>query len=319
MIDLNDLPHADARRLISSGAPVFVYANPVEYHGPHLPLHNDGLISKGLARDLHARLGADAPFLVGADLEMGVDPCRGPGTRAFSYEALRDAAVDVAHTLADLGARKLVVMTFHGSPLHEHALEAGCAAFRARGGRALNPMNLLLDLLVRVDGRRFAPAVAHVDDERERMALLDNIPHDFHAGFFETSLTMHYAPASVSPAHAQLAPCPPLRADPLLARLERAARLVGRTRLADEFALAAASQGWGSLRPFPGYTGAPHRASPSSGAYFAAQILDLYAPVVDAVLAGRAAAPPPVMPWVLWATLGGRREAARRFALHDVA
>jgi creatinine amidohydrolase len=221
--------------------------------------------------------------------------------------------------LVDLGARAIIAMTFHGSPLHEHAIEGGCEAVRKRGARALNPMNLLLDLLINVDGERFAPAVAHVDDAAVRARLLELIPVDFHAGFFETSMTMHYAPASVSPAHAQLPPCPALPLDAVFDRLEKGARALGRTRFADELLLAARSQGWSTLRPFPGYTSSPSYASAASGAYFADQILGLYAPVVRGVVEGTQTAPAPVMPWVLWATLGGRVEAAKRVELRDVA
>ncbi|HEY4219853.1 MAG TPA: hypothetical protein VGO62_00890, partial [Myxococcota bacterium] len=65
IIDVNDLPHSEARRALSSGAPVFLLVNPVEFHGPHLPLHNDELIALGLARDLHERLFGAHPFLLG--------------------------------------------------------------------------------------------------------------------------------------------------------------------------------------------------------------------------------------------------------------
>jgi creatinine amidohydrolase len=130
---------------------------------------------------------------------------------------------------------------------------------------------------------------------------------------------MHYAPASVSPKHVELPPCPELPLDPFLSRMERAARRIGRHRLADEFLLAARGQGWGTLRPFPGYTSAPHRATAKSGEYFASQILDLYTACVRDVLDGTRAAPPPIMPWVLWGTLYGRREAAKRIGLHEMA
>jgi hypothetical protein len=270
----------------------------------------------GLARDLHAHLYRDLPFLCGGILEMGVDPCPDPGSRAFSYSAVAHAVKLACETLCDIGARRIVVMTFHGSPLHEHAIEVGCRAARARGARALNPMNLLMDVLVNVDGHRFAPAVDHIEDAAERKQLLDAIATDFHGGFFET---LHYAPESVSPRHVDLAPCPPVPRDPLLARMERAARRLGRTRVADELLLAARSQGWGTIRPFPGYTSAPHRASAQAGAYFASQILELYGDRVRAALDGAADAPPPIMSWVLWGTLFGRRDAARKLELHEVA
>ena len=53
MISLLDIPHQEARRLVKSGAPVYLSVNPVEYHGPHLSLHNDRLISIGLIREVH--------------------------------------------------------------------------------------------------------------------------------------------------------------------------------------------------------------------------------------------------------------------------
>ncbi len=328
-ITLAALPHAAAKRAIADAvekrAPVYVFVNPVEYHGPHLPLHNDALISRGLARDLHTRMASTGPMLVGGDLEMGVDPCPGPGSRAFSFEAVRDACVDVARTLCDLAPSsnaqglRVVWMTFHGSPLHEHAIEAGVDVVRRRGGRSLNPMNALMDLLVKVDGRRFAPAVAHIESESERLALLDTIPNDFHGGFFESSMTLHYAPSSVDvDVMRALPPCPALPRAKLFMGFERTARRAGRTRLADELDLAARSQGWGSLRPFPGYTSSPHRATAASGAYFADQILGLYAEPMKAALDDGRAVAAPVMDWVRWATLGGRIEAAKKLDLAHV-
>jgi hypothetical protein len=54
MTDLLDLPHIEAAARAGEGAPAFLFVNPVEYHGPHLSLHNDRHISVGLARRLAA-------------------------------------------------------------------------------------------------------------------------------------------------------------------------------------------------------------------------------------------------------------------------
>lgn len=139
---------------------MFLTVNPVEYHGPHLSLHNDRLVSLGLIRDLHERLlvrHPEWPLLVAADLEVGVEPCSGPGSRHGRYAI---------------------------------AVEPG------PGGAA-------------IDNSRFAPAFAHVADPDERAEMLRTLRHDFHAGFFETSVALHYAPESVSPEHRGLPPCPP--------------------------------------------------------------------------------------------------------------
>src|SRR5258706_840140 len=119
MISLLDVPHQEARRLVRSGAPVYLTINPVEYHGPHLPLHNDRLISLGLLRDLHARLAAhepDRPLLLGADLEIGVEPCPGIGSRHPPLPIPPELVREACPALVELGATRVVLMTFHGSP-----------------------------------------------------------------------------------------------------------------------------------------------------------------------------------------------------------
>jgi creatinine amidohydrolase len=113
MISLFDQSHTEARRLVKTGATVFLTVNPVEFHGPHLSLHNDRIISLGLAKDLHARLEPKAPLLLGADLEVGVDPCPGPGSRHTPYGVVRDLVVEACRALAELGVKRVVLMTFH--------------------------------------------------------------------------------------------------------------------------------------------------------------------------------------------------------------
>ena len=38
------------RELLGTGAPAWILVNPIEYHGPHLSLHNDRLVSRGISR-----------------------------------------------------------------------------------------------------------------------------------------------------------------------------------------------------------------------------------------------------------------------------
>ena len=90
--DLLDQPHRRATTLLSSGAPVYLLVNPVEYHGPHLSLHNDGLLSRALVAQLHERFQRDHdwPLLQAADLELGFEPVSGPGSRHSSFATVRD-------------------------------------------------------------------------------------------------------------------------------------------------------------------------------------------------------------------------------------
>ena len=284
--------------------------NPVEYHGPHLSLHNDRLLSMGLVRDIHSRLARkrpNLPFIVAADLEIGVDPAAGPGSRHTPYSLAREMVREACRALCELGATQVVLMTFHGSPLHNLALEAGAEVCREMGARALVPMHLLLEeMLLLTDTAPYEPMVAHVDDEAARARLLSSLRTDFHAGFFETSLSLHYAPESVSPEFRHLPACPEVTPDPSLQLMSKAAELVGRTATARELGFAAVGRGWGLMRPFYGYTSEPAYASASAGKLFADVIVEKFASAIAGVLDDNHPPPVPVLRWVETMSLGGR-------------
>jgi creatinine amidohydrolase len=308
MTRLLDLPHTRARALLASGAPVYLPVNPVEYHGPHLSLHNDSLISEGFARDIHAALteqGRDWPFLLATDLEVGVDPTPGPGTRATSYRDVSMLVVDACRRLAELGARNVVLVTFHGSPLHSLALDAGVRWLRRNGVRALSPLNLLLRALLDIRGEDYSEAYATIVDDEERAAMMREAPSDFHAGFFETSVALHYAPDSVDEMYTRLPPCPTIVPDATLLAASRTAARFGRESLARELHFAAVGVGWHALRPFPAYTSRPHRASAEAGATITRHVVREFAAVTSRVLDGLEAPPAPIMQWLAPATFGG--------------
>lgn len=304
-----EVAHQDARALLETGAPVFLLVNPPEFHGPHLPLRNDRLISEGIARDLHARLAdehRDWPFLVATALEVGCDVVPGPGAVETPFRTVRSLVEGAARALHRLGARRVVLMTFHGGPNHNHAIQAGVRLLERAGVQALAPLNLVTREMLSLEGQRFAAAWAHVEAPADRAALQEELRHDFHAGFFETSMTLHYAPASVSPVHRTLPPCPPVRPTRLLSWLARLARSLGSGELARELDYAAVGTGWYSIRPFPGYTGRPHLASAASGKVFAEAILDRYLVRARAVFGGTDRSPAPILGWLPAVSLGGR-------------
>jgi creatinine amidohydrolase len=319
-VTLFDLPHDEARRLARSGAPVFLLVNPVEYHGPHLSLHNDRLIANGLTRDVHARLAQahpEWPLVIGADLELGVDPAAGPGTRHTPSRGAVPIIAEACRALCELGATRVVLMTFHGSPLHNLALEAGAEVCRAHGARALVPMHLLLADAMQVDAAADTDAVKHIDDPATRQRLLDALSTDFHAGFFETSLTLHYAPESVSPRYKTLPACPTVVPDRTLLLMARAAAVAGQSVIAREFEFAAAGKGWGNLRPYYGYTSEPAHAAASAGRFFADYIVERFATAVCDVFDRNAPPPQPVMRWVEPMSLNGRL-SGNHLSMRDV-
>jgi creatinine amidohydrolase len=304
-LSLHDLPHCEAQRLLDAGATAWLFVNPVEYHGPHLSLHNDRLISYGLARRLHARLWPGDPLLVCEDLEVGVEPVPGPGSRAVPFPTVRQLVVDAARAVRELGARRVVIMTFHGAPLHNLAIQAGLDWLAANGVPAVAPFHGLMDQLVEPSDAMLDRAVAGVPGDRRATARAE-LPYDYHAGTFETSLALWLAPSSVSDVHRSLPDCPAITPDAGLLRASRVAASLGRRRLSAELRLAAQGTGWQKLRPFPGYTGRPAWASAEIGEAFGELLVDAYAEGARDVLAGRRPHPPPVMSWLPWATFGGR-------------
>lgn len=304
---LFDMPLGDLVRALRAGAPAYLLVNPTEYHGPHLSLLNDYLVSAGLARELHDVIAKPGePFLLSRDLDVGVDPTFGPGTVATSYSDVCHAVMHACETLVEYGAKRVALMTFHGSPNHAMALETGVRFLKARGVRVISPLNELLQFLLTPDRAVLEPAYATVDDPAEREAMLEDASSDFHGGFIESSLALHFAPDSVNAIRSELPPCPPLVPSAHYQWAAAAATKAGFKTLGRELLLVGKAIAWSELRPFPGYTGRPHRANAKAGALLAALIRDRYASLANAVFYGNGVSPAPVMEWMPMATLGGR-------------
>ncbi len=305
MIRLLDLPHHEARDRLSSGAIAWIAVNPVEYHGPHLPLDTDRLQSLGWIADLHRELGEPGEPLLAADLPLGVDPAPGPGSRPASFSRVLEAADQACRTVEELGARRVVLVTFHGSPLHNLALHHAVAGCRRRGVAAAAPFQEIVRFLLEpLDLDQVRPAVAHLTEAAGEVVLRD-LPTDFHAGFFETSMMLHWAPSTVSPRHVELPPCPPVPPSRGWRAMGRLAGALGAAGVATELGFVATALGWQGLRPFPGYTGSPAHASGAAGAHFARLVLDRSVPAVRRALSGEAG-PGPALSWIGPLTAWGR-------------
>lgn len=280
----------------------------MEYHGPHLSLANDAVISLGAAKHLHAVLQAEAgtemPFLWAGEVGMGVDPVPGPGSQPCSVATVREATWRACQGLMALGARKLVLVTFHGAPLHNTALDQVVRRLERAGVRAYAPATTLFSLFLDPDLERFARAYDSVPPDAVG-ELRERIMQDFHAGFLETSLALHFAPETVC-AHELVAPCPRTQPEPGLVRLASLARRVGRKQLARELIFAAEAAAWYRLKPFPGYTSRPAMATARAGLVLADLALGDCARVARAVLDGEVGSPRPIMRWMHHLTLGGR-------------
>ena len=308
-VQLFDLPHRQARDLLERDVPVFLTVDPVEYHGPHLSLHNDRIMSAAMVRALHAGLaresGEDLPLLLADALPVGFEPVPGPGTRAVPFNLVRTLVTRACLALAELGARSIILVTGHGAPLHSVAIQHGVREVSKRGVRAVAPMNVIMRDLVQPPPAMLDEVVRHVPAS-ERAALRASLERDFHAGFAETSLSLYWQPEAVDPIHRELPDIDLDRPDPAVASAARVARGLGRRQLADELEYAAYGVAWAKMRPFPGYTGRPRLACAAAGAVLAQFAEERMLQASLAVLHDGAPAPEPPLRWLELASLGGR-------------
>lgn len=315
VVRLFDLPHHDAVKLLESGAPVYLSFNPYEYHGPHLPLACDGLIAGGILGDIATVMQErfpEWPVLVADEIGCGADATSGPGSRMQKYGDLKRLVRSSCEALVDLGARRAILNTFHGSALHNVALQEGVEVFQRAGGQAIAPFNLVLHEMIDCDTERFAPAFAHIPDEECRREMREGLGLDFHGGFLETSLLLHYAPDHVSPRLPEVPPCPrPTKRDKGLRALAAIARTFGAHRTAKEMDFCSRAMGWVRIRPFPAYTSRPQYATPDAGGFFVKEILARYDDALVRVFRDGEPPPLPVMRWMKLLTLGGRLSATR--------
>lgn len=308
MPDLLDLPAPHAAELAQSGAPVVLGINPVEYHGPHLSVQNDALMAVGLARLLIEAFnedGQDWPWLFAGEIGTGLDPVKGPGSVLAPYAEVRRGVMAHCRRIADMGARRVVLTTFHGSPLHNLVIDQGARWLAKRGIKVFAPMNLLLRELMEVSADRVPGAVACVADPVDRALVAERLPYDIHAGFLETSLALLLAPDTVV-GHRDVEPCPLLEPVPGPLRGSRMAASLGMRQLSRELAFMARGLAWYGMRPFRGYSGAPHLASAEAGQALVDQLMPAMFAAAKACLLGDEPNPQPLLKWVGPATLWGR-------------
>jgi len=312
VIRLFDLPHHEARQKLGDGALVFLSFDPVEFHGPHLPLGCDRLIGHGLMRDFAEHLAAelDCEILLAEPVECGVEPTSGPGSRRLKFGNVRAIVKESCRALIELGAQRAVLNTFHGSALHNLAIQDGVDLFRAANLPALAPFHIVLREMVDLDAERYRDAFAEVPEEH-RQAMIDGLRMDFHAGFFETSLALHYAKSHVTGRLDEVQPCPPFGRVGSVAFLSKVVGLLGAKQTAKEMSFAADALGWPELRPFPAYTGRPAFATPRAGEVFASKILERYVEAATDVFVAGKTPPDPVMGWLKWFSLGGHIESTK--------
>ncbi|MFH1530350.1 MAG: creatininase family protein [Pseudomonadota bacterium] len=311
------------RDLAARGAPAWLCVDPMEYHGPHLSPRNDQIIAEGLMERAHALLQErhpEWPLVFAGQLGIGADTTPGPGSVDVPYREVLRRTREAGRRLLDLGFRRMVFMTFHGSPFHNAAIWAAAEDLRGRGARVATPMNVLTRKIMAPDPEEFEAVYEAVPDPSDRARLRARAREDIHSGFGETSLALHFAPDTVVD-HLSVPPAPALGSIAVWEAAARVADTFGRRELAKELRFVGMGMAWFGLRPFPGYTCEPAMANAEVGAIFAGLISAGLASDVESVLVEGVRPSPPVMRWVATLTFGGiygRAHVPLRVCAHQV-
>jgi len=164
----------------AENALVLVPIGQTEEHGPHLPVETDALIaaevSLRIAEALH-----DVPTVVMDPVRYGYSVkavARWPGTIRLSVQAVMDTMFDICKSLADMGFRKIAIVSSHGN--HTGLL-------RVVSRRLADEVDVDVPVLF----------VGELAAESIREHAEGGPGASCHAGEFETSLMLHLRPELV--------------------------------------------------------------------------------------------------------------------------
>jgi creatinine amidohydrolase len=279
-----------------------IYVNPVEYHGPHLPLSTDFDISRGLWERLQPALAVrGTPTQVASlrEIHRGCDPARGPGTENTTLDELKRQVLTAARSAAQERPDLVLFLTFHGAPKHAAAIEAGITYLRTQNVRAYNPFNHVLQRHRDYDPSWMESVAPLITEPYFRERWLETVPTDFHGGLFETSVLLALNPDKVSPDWKKAPDCPDRFTALPFKIATKTLRALGFESLAREMAIAGDATAWASNPTYLGYTGKPRLATAEIGEAFVEIILRDYVEGFEQVLSGRAQSPKPILQWTV--------------------
>lgn len=132
---LGELTWEEAEEAIRTSDFIVLPAGSMEQHGPHLPLLTDTIRAENLARLVAERAWAEGlKVYVLPTLPYGVSEhhMRFPGTVSVDPETYIALVESIGRSLAHHGARRFVIMNFHGGNLAP--LQVASATIRSRYG-----------------------------------------------------------------------------------------------------------------------------------------------------------------------------------------
>ena len=182
-IHFSELRSPQVQEAADAGAALVLPVGQVEEHGPHLPLKTDLLITERVCEEATRRvLPWPACYVLDPIIYgySGQVMKKWPGTFIIPYETLVDQIKNVLVSVADMGFRKLVVVSGHGN-------HVGILRMVVRAVRDETPAGPGL-----VFPYGFAGEVLEENGQAGPGGSC-------HGGEFETSVMLHLAPELVEP------------------------------------------------------------------------------------------------------------------------
>ena len=281
-----DIDQLDRRRTIF----ILTFGN-LEEHGPHLPVGSDYFQAIAFRDGVVERLSKEHPdrtFVIAPVVPLGEgganDVAGQPehvGTFSVRFETLRDVAIDLGSAIAQQGFGTILLVHFHGSPLHSVAFNdaAGYVSDRYKA-RMVN-----LTSLVFGEQGLYSTSVM---EKHLGKGWRERIGFESHAGAAETSANLAIRPQLVKPDYKRLSP---FKASDLDAFLRTYQNPVG----------------------WRGYWGSPAEASVALGKDLTSEFVSRGVQIAERALAGEDLAQLPV--WPNGQPASAEAEARRRISL----
>jgi creatinine amidohydrolase/Fe(II)-dependent formamide hydrolase-like protein len=148
VLDVRELNTEQIARLDRARTLVLLTAGILEEHGPFLPSYSDGYQSEFIATRVAEAVGARPLWTVlrFPEIPLGTFPASYvgrkyafPGSYPVRMTTLRAVFMDLASDLGEAGFRWVAVLTMHGGPTHNRALDEAARYFSdSYGGRMVH-------------------------------------------------------------------------------------------------------------------------------------------------------------------------------------
>jgi len=186
---------------------VFLAISPLEEHGPHLPVgvdfFNAGFFARRAAENL-VQARPDSNVLLYPPIPIGANTFRFVGSVWIKMRTLKRMILEIVRSLARFRFDKIALFSAHGGPFHLLTLEEACFLARRKFGiKMILPGSAATVKFLRGEYlSEIEEALGRKLEEAEKKAL----PHDFHAGWWETSMMLLIYPQLVKPVYKTLEP-----------------------------------------------------------------------------------------------------------------